>query len=44
MENLIFYNTRSLRQTENLTANHMAEWNLFDVINGVILKFPADDL
>ena len=22
--------------------NHMAQWNLFDVINGVILKFPAD--
>ena len=30
--------------------NHMAQWNLFDVVNSVILKipavlkFPADDL
>ena len=22
--------------------NHMAQWNLFDVVNSVILKFPAD--
>ena len=22
--------------------NHMAKWNLFDVVNNVILKFPAD--
>ena len=21
--------------------NHMAQWNLFDVVNSVILKFPA---
>ena len=33
-----------------LEINHMAQWNLFDVVNGVILKFsavlkfPADDL
>ena len=33
-----------------MPTNHMAEWNLFDVINSVILefpavlKFPADDL
>ena len=26
------------------TINHMAQWNLFDVVNSVILKFPADDL
>ena len=24
--------------------NHMAQWNLFDVVNSVILKFSADDL
>ena len=23
--------------------DHMAKWNLFDVVNSVILKFPADD-
>ena len=23
---------------------HMAQWNLFYVVNSVILKFPADDL
>ena len=34
----------------NIWFNHMAEWNLFDVVNIVILKFhavlkfPADDL
>ena len=28
----------------NLYYNHMAQWNLFDVVNSVILKFPADDL
>ena len=22
-------------------CNHMAQWNLFDVANNVILKFPA---
>ena len=22
--------------------NHMARWNLFDVVDGVILKFPTD--
>ena len=25
-------------------VNHMAEWNLFDVVNSVSLKFPTDDL
>ena len=24
--------------------DHMVQWNLFDVVNSVILKFPADDL
>ena len=24
-----------------MTSNHMAQWNLFDVVNDVILKFPA---
>ena len=23
-------------------SHHMAEWNMFDVVNSVILKFPAD--
>ena len=23
------------------TSNHMTQWNLFDVVNSVILKFPA---
>ena len=22
----------------------MAQWNVFDMVNSVILKFPADDL
>ena len=25
----------------NLNPNHMAQWNLFDVVNSIILKFPA---
>ena len=25
----------------NYYINHMARWNLFDVVNSVILKFPA---
>ena len=25
----------------NKIFNHMAKWNLFDVVNSVILKFPA---
>ena len=34
----------------NFVSNYMAEWNLFDVVNSVILKFlavlkfPADEL
>ena len=28
----------------NLNHNHMAQWNLFDLVNNVILKFPANDL
>ena len=44
MENLIFYNTRSLRQTENSIANDTIAWNLFDVADSIILKFAADVL
>ena len=28
----------------NYYYNHMAQWNLFDVVNSVHLKFCADDL
>ena len=27
-----------------LSCNQMVEWNLFEAANGVILKFPANDL
>ena len=33
-----------VESTNNIPANHMAQWNLFDAVNIVILKFPADDL
>ena len=26
---------------ENLEVNHMAQWNLFDVVISIILKFPT---
>ena len=44
MENLIFYNTRSLRQTENSIANDTIAWNSLDVADSIILKFAADVL
>ena len=25
----------------HLGSNHLAQWNLFDVVNSAILKFPA---
>ena len=34
-----FYNGTYLYNT-----NHMAQWNMFDVVNSVILKYAADDL
>ena len=37
-------NVSGLAYQGNFAVNHMAQWNLFDVVNSVILKFPADDL
>ena len=46
--NLIYHNLLSLLVTticwSSSAINHMTQWNLFDVVNIVILKFPADDL
>ena len=28
----------------SVECGQMAQWNLFDVVNSVILKFPTDDL
>ena len=33
--------SRSKLFISKLSINHMAEWNLFDVVNSVILKSPA---
>ena len=30
-----------MKRSQKEFLNHMAEWNLFDVVNSVILKFPA---
>ena len=37
-------NKGNLYSKGNNKGNHMAQWNLFDAVNNVILKFPADDL
>ena len=36
--------SRSKLFSSKLSSSHMAEWNLFDVVNSVILKFSADGL
>ena len=44
-KNLIFFRNSAFSNTEvSLLIDHMAEWNLFDVVNSFILKFPADVL
>ena len=40
----ILLEARLHKTHENKGASHMAQWDLFDVVNSVILKFPADDL
>ena len=30
-----------VESSNNIPTNHMAQWNLFDAVNIVILKFPA---
>ena len=40
LEESIFSNTAGLH-LQILLSNHMAQWNLFDVVNSVISKFPA---
>ena len=37
-------NKGNLYSKGNNKGNHMAQWNLFDAVNNVILKFSADDL
>ena len=37
-------NKGNLYSKGNNKGNHMAQWNLFDAVNNVILKFLADDL
>ena len=37
-------NKGNLYSKGNNKGNHMAQWNLFDAVNNVISKFPADDL
>ena len=41
---LTLHASKNLLKKNCFRFNHMAEQNLFDVVNNVILKFPADDL
>ena len=44
-KNQIIFRNSAFSNTEvSLLIDHMVEWNLFDVVNSFILKFPADVL
>ena len=43
---LLFYLQIQFQDTGksfHFSNNHMAQWNLFDIVNSVILKFPANN-